>query len=77
MEAMIAHLKHMVKIGGSDFPAIGTDFDGFDEVDYLDVPDIGEMGRLEDALKKDGFTSSQIDKIWCKNALRVIRDVIR
>ena len=26
---MTAHILHMLNKGGSDFPAIGTDFDGF------------------------------------------------
>ena len=29
IEDMTAHILHMLNKGGSDFPAIGTDFDGF------------------------------------------------
>ena len=71
LEEMTAHILHMIKVGGMDLPAIGTDFDGFDGMQKMDIPDIGRMGRLWEALKKKGLTEGQLDKIWYKNALRL------
>ena len=71
LEEMTAHVLHMIKVGGMDLPAIGTDFDGFDGMQKMDIPDIGRMGRLWEALKKKGLTEGQLDKIWYKNALRL------
>lgn len=71
LEEMTAHILHMIKVGGMDLPAIGTDFDGFDGMQKMDIPDIGRMGRLREALKKKGLTEGQLDKIWYKNALRL------
>jgi membrane dipeptidase len=76
LDAMVAHVKHMIKVGGSDFPAIGTDFDGFDGMTRLDVKDIGEMGNLLMALEKAGLTTGQIEKIWYGNVLRVIKETL-
>ena len=76
LEAMVAHIRHMICVGGSDFPAIGTDFDGFDGMELMEIPDIGEMRCLAQALKKAGLTTGQIEKIWFGNAKRVIRDLL-
>ena len=76
IEAMAAHILHMLKAGGSEFPAIGTDFDGFDGDGVLEIPDVSRMELLWDALKKAGVTEGQLDKIWGKNAERVIREVL-
>lgn len=75
LEDMAAHLLHMIEAGGSDFPAIGTDFDGFDGMEYQDVPDVSRMERLWDALKKKGVPESQLDKIWSQNVLRVMKEI--
>ena len=72
IEGMAEHIVHMLRIGGSEFPAIGTDFDGFDGIEVLEIPGIHEMGRLWDALGKKGIPQSQIDKIQYKNAARII-----
>jgi membrane dipeptidase len=73
LETMVLHVKHMIDIGGSEFPAIGTDFDGFDGMTRMDIPDVSGMGRLWEALKASGITERQLDQIWHKNAERVFR----
>jgi membrane dipeptidase len=37
---------------------------------------IGEMEKLTSALKKNLFSEEEIDKIYYKNALRVIKEVL-
>lgn len=76
LEAMMAHIKHMIQVGGSEFPAIGTDFDGFDGMDYEDIPKAENMALLWDALKKAGIRESQMDGIWRKNAERVLKRLV-
>ena len=73
IDAMVTHMKHMIKVGGSDFPAIGTDFDGFDGMKRMEIPDIGQMGYLAHALEKAGLTIGQIEKIWYGNVKRVLK----
>ena len=70
---MAEHVLHMIRVGGSDFPAIGTDFDGFDGMEYEDIPKAENMERLWDALKRAGIRESQLEGIWRKNAERVLK----
>lgn len=77
-EDIAKHALHMIHVAGEDVVAIGTDFDGFDgEMDKDFASDIGRMERVWDAFKKAGITERQIDKIQCKNALRVMKEVIK
>lgn len=73
IEEMAEHILHMMKTGGREFPAIGTDFDGFGGMEHMDIPNISQMGRLWDALKKKGLSEDQLDLIWSGNALRVLK----
>lgn len=77
IDEMAAHVLHMLRVGGSEFPAIGTDFDGFDGMEILEIPDVSKMERLWDALKKWGVTERQLDKIWGKNAERILKLVLK
>jgi membrane dipeptidase len=54
--------------------AIGTDFDG--TMHASEIAHIGEMDKLSSALKQNGFSEEEIDKVYYKNALRVIKDVL-
>lgn len=75
VDEMTAHILHMIQKGGSSFPVIGTDFDGFDGMEHMDIPDVSYMERLWTALKKKGLSESQLDGIWSRNALRVLKEV--
>lgn len=72
IEEMTAHILHMIRCGGESFPMIGTDFDGFDGIERLDIPKAEDMEKLWDALKKKGVSESQLDQIWNGNALRIL-----
>lgn len=75
VEEMTAHLLHMIRVGGSEFPAIGTDFDGFSGMVVEDIPKVGMMDILWNALKKKGISETQIEKIWSGNARRVLQNI--
>jgi membrane dipeptidase len=70
VEDMVRHLKHMCAVGGIEALALGTDFDGIDG--DLEIPDISQMEKLWDALKKADFKESELDKLWQTNALRLL-----
>lgn len=74
-EDIADHIVHMYQVGGEDFVAIGTDFDGFDEGES-DIKDIGQMRYVYDIVKQRGFTESQMEKIWYRNALRLLEAVL-
>lgn len=75
-ENIAAHVVHMYRIGGEDVVAIGTDFDGFDDGES-EISHLGQMDVVYDAIKKQGFTERQMEKIWNKNAVRVIKEGMR
>lgn len=72
IEDLANHVLHMVKIGGEDFPALGTDFDGIGGTFEIGHPT--EMDYLYSALEKKGMTASQIEKFAGKNVLRVMKE---
>lgn len=74
IESMIAHIKHIKNIGGIDVLALGTDFDGIEN--EVEIRNIGEIEKLRDALIKEKFISSEIDKIFFKNVKRVVKECL-
>jgi len=72
---MIKHLNHMKNKGGEDFVALGSDLDGIGG--ELEVNEAKDFELLFDALRKDGWSENQIEKLAYKNAKRVIREVLK
>ena len=70
-EDIAKHVAHMYRVGGEDVIAIGTDFDGFDD-GKSEIQHLGQIDVVYDAIKKQGFTERQMEKIWYQNAMRVI-----
>lgn len=56
--------------------AIGTDFDGGISANPLEIDRIGRMELLYPALKQVGFSDGEIEQIFWKNVLRVIRETV-
>lgn len=67
------HLDQMVKVGGEGVAAIGTDFDGFG-AEYSEYPDISYLPKLYDDMLSAGYSSSFVDGMFFRNALRVFRE---
>lgn len=74
LQAIVAHARQIVKVGGIECLGLGTDFDGIDT--HAEVPHAGVMERLYDALRKGGFTAAQMEKIFCGNVLRLYRETL-
>ncbi|MGL5244719.1 MAG: dipeptidase, partial [Sarcina sp.] len=72
---MVKHIKHIKNIGGIDCIALGSDFDGIDN--EVEIKDISEMEKLAIALQREKFTMDEIEKIFYKNAERVIKSVLK
>jgi len=75
IEGLIRHLKHIYNVGGEDVLAIGTDYDGL--LGTTEIDDISKMVQLRNAMRKNGFTESQSEKVFSGNAYRVICDVLK
>ena len=71
---MVRHVKYITNLGGMDVMALGSDFDGIGG--KLELADASYLPRLHDALIKAGFTESDAEKIFYKNALRVLKECL-
>lgn len=72
IEHLANHVLHMLNVGGEDFPAFGTDFDGIGG--SFEVGHPTEMDKLFSVLEKKGMTASQLEKFASKNVLRVMKE---
>ncbi len=70
--ALLAHAKHILRVGGEDVLALGSDFDGAPPNPYL--PNAASVPRFLDDLEKN-FGTRIAEKIACKNALRVLESL--
>ncbi|MFZ5517414.1 MAG: dipeptidase [Candidatus Zhuqueibacterota bacterium] len=65
-------INHIIRIGGVDSAAIGSDFDGFTDPPD-DLKDAAGMLNLTQRLLAEQYSEEQINKILGENALRMIR----
>lgn len=70
---IVKHALHIIKIGGVDCLAIGTDFDGIPRT--VEIDHAGEINKLVMAFKEAGLSEEDIEKICHKNFLRVFKEV--
>ena len=68
---IVRHIKHIVKVGGIDTVALGSDFDGIPTPNGMS--DCTKTNDLYEALVAEGFSEEDIDKIFYKNFLRVLK----
>ncbi|MDR1217402.1 MAG: dipeptidase [Oscillospiraceae bacterium] len=73
-ELAARHVVHIIKAGGEDTAALGSDWDGFKEETELDGPQKTEL--LFAALRSAGISERLIEKVAWTNALRVLGDVL-
>ena len=71
---MIRHMKHMKQVGGIRCIGLGSDFDGIHG--DLEMKDGSELSKLEWAMRKEGFTESEIEAVFYGNVLRVYKEVL-
>lgn len=64
--------KYIIRVGGEDCLGLGTDFDGISELPQ--ITDAGKMEMLEDAMRKKGLSTSQIEKIFWKNVYGFLKE---
>lgn len=72
---MAKHARHMADVGGVECVGIGSDFDGI--MGELEIGSCAEIGLLEQALKGEGFSEADIEKIFYQNVLRVLKDSVK
>jgi membrane dipeptidase len=65
------HIFWVLKVGGENVPAIGTDMLGISNTPD-DIHDISEINVLRKTLLKAGLNEDRVEKVFCRNALSYI-----
>lgn len=68
---VVAQAEHILRVAGEDTLAIGSDFDGGIRP-AAGLPDASAFPRLAAALLKRGHSEERVQKIFSRNALRVL-----
>jgi microsomal dipeptidase-like Zn-dependent dipeptidase len=70
LHEVIAHLRHIIAVGGEDTPALGSDYDG-----YVETPiDVTGLPQLTQLMLDEGWSEEKIRKVLGENFLRVLRE---
>ena len=72
-EYALKHIRRIVKIGGEDVIALGSDFDGIPV--NPEIPDCTFVPALFDYLLENGLPYETVEKLAYKNFLRVFKEV--
>ena len=70
LEGVCEHLLHLLRVGGEDVPALGSDWDGF-VTPPEGLEDASHLPGLTAALLAHGLGEAQVHKILGGNVLRV------
>ena len=68
---ILAHLRHVIEVGGVHAACIGTDFDGMQNTPS-DLPNSSGMQRIAEGLSKIGLSPAEIRRVTYEN----LRDYI-
>ena len=71
---IVKHGLYLINKGGEDVIALGTDFDGIKP--NTEIKDASEMYRLYDAFKEAGLSVEQCEKLFWKNADRLLKEIL-
>ena len=74
IEDIVKHGLYLINKGGEDVVALGTDFDGIKP--NTEIKDASEMHRLYDAFKEAGLSVEQCEKLFWKNADRLLKEIL-
>ena len=69
--ALVEHVKHIVEIGGIETVGLGSDFDGIQTPNGMS--DATKTHEFHQALLDAGFSREDLDKMFYKNFLRVLK----
>lgn len=70
---VLRHILHVIKVGGEDVVAFGSDFDGIPAPPKLEGCE--KMPALLEYLSDNGVTGAVLDKLCYKNFMRVLKEV--
>lgn len=70
LDAVRAHLDHILDLGGADCAALGGDWDGCDTIEVL--PRVDCLDRLYEHLLRHGYQETLIQDLFYNNLMRVV-----
>ena len=73
MESVLGHINHVIKVGGEEVIAFGSDFDGIPQNPF--IKDCTAMPELLNFLNIRGLSTATLEKLAYKNFARVFREV--
>lgn len=76
IEDIAAHIQYIKKLVGVQYIGMGGDYDGIDETPE-GMEDILGYGKLYEELKNQGFSISDIEKIFYQNYISYFRRVVK
>jgi len=76
LDALLKHVDHIIRKGGIDTCALGSDFDGFSSTQNSVIENASEYPLIYHALRKRGYNRYDTQKILGANMLRVISEVL-
>jgi membrane dipeptidase len=71
IDDVVRTVRHLVSVGGADHVAIGSDFEG-DIRPPPGLEDVRGFQRLAGALQASGMSRDLVEKVFSRNALRVL-----
>lgn len=69
---MAKHAAHFKQVGGIEMIGLGSDFDGIGG--KLELSDCSKLPLLADALRREGFTEDEVERIFYRNAQRFFEE---
>ena len=71
VDTVIAHLEHLLELGGENHVGLGGDFDGADVPE--DLSGVQDLPNLWEALYRRNYSEDLIQKIAYQNLARFLR----
>jgi len=74
LQKLIDHFDYIVKLVGTDYVGIGSDFDGIG-VTPFEMDDVSFLPNITRELVKRGYSDTDVMKILGQNFLRVLKEI--
>lgn len=69
------HIRHLLRVGGMECVALGTDFDGVDALPR-DISSLADMPDFAQRMLKNGFSKEETEHVFYRNAGRMMKLIL-
>lgn len=77
IDDIVNHIEYISNLVGTEFVALGSDFDGMRKSDIpLGINSVNDIRRISEKLEKRGFYKQEIANIMGENYIRVLKENI-